>query len=67
MVRYLEATSDEDDGVCAEARRWILDYNEDDVRATARLREWLDQTASLLPSIEGVAPTRLSAHPTADS
>ena len=62
MVRYIEATSDEDDGVRAEARRWILDYNEDDVRATARLREWLDHIASLLPSIEGVAPPGLSAH-----
>ena len=51
MVRYLEATSDEDEDVRDEARRWILDYNEDDVGATARLREWLDQSASLLPSI----------------
>lgn len=51
MVRYLEAISDEDADVRAKARRWILNYNEDDVRATAHLREWLDQFASLLPSI----------------
>jgi predicted RecB family nuclease len=51
MVRYLEATSDEDGVDRAEARRWILDYNEDDVCATAALREWLDQSAGLLPSI----------------
>ncbi len=55
MVRYLEATSDEDEGIRNEARQWILDYNDDDVRATARLREWLDHTASLLPAIEEAA------------
>ena len=52
MVSYIEATSDPDETVRAGAQRWILDYNEDDVRATAALREWLDQRASLLPSIE---------------
>ena len=51
MVRYIEATSDEDEEVRADARKWILDYNEDDVRATFHLREWLDDSASLLPSI----------------
>jgi predicted RecB family nuclease len=61
MVRYLEATSDEDPSRRAEARRWILEYNEDDVRATAALRKWLDHDASLLPSIEDAAP----AHPVA--
>ena len=33
------------------ARRWILEYNEDDVRATAALRAWLDGPARELPSI----------------
>ncbi len=61
MVRYVEATADDDPALRSEARRWILDYNEDDVRATAALREWLDQHASLLPSIEDAAP----AHPMA--
>jgi predicted RecB family nuclease len=52
MVRYVEATETVDDVLRDEARRWLLEYNEDDVRATATLREWLDTTASLLPSIE---------------
>jgi predicted RecB family nuclease len=36
----------------AAAQEWILEYNEDDVRATAALREWLDGPARDLPSIE---------------
>jgi predicted RecB family nuclease len=56
MVHYLEATSGADARFRAERRQWILDYNEDDVRATASLREWLDRDASLLPSIEAAAP-----------
>ena len=39
----------------AKARRWILEYNEDDVRATATLRHWLDTEARLLPSIATVS------------
>lgn len=54
MVRYADATAETDLLLRSEARRWILDYNEDDVRATAALREWLD--ASFLPSIESAAP-----------
>ncbi len=56
MVRYIETTTGEDAALRSEARQWILDYNEDDVRATAALREWLDHHASLLPSIEDAAP-----------
>jgi predicted RecB family nuclease len=56
MVRYVEATTDPDPLLRSEARRWILDYNQDDVRATAALREWLDHDASLLPSIEATVP-----------
>ncbi len=56
MVRYVEATSSTDESLRAEARQWILDYNEDDVHATAALRAWLDQDAGLLPSIEDAAP-----------
>ena len=52
----LEATSDGDAAVRAEARRWILEYNEDDVRATAALRHWLDGPARLLPSVATVKP-----------
>jgi predicted RecB family nuclease len=60
MVSYIEATSDPDETVRAGAQRWILDYNEDDVRATAALREWLDQRASMLPSIEEAVPAPAS-------
>ena len=55
MVRYVEATSDADPSLRAAAQQWILEYNDDDVRATAALREWLDRHASLLPSIESAA------------
>ena len=58
MVRYVEATSDGDAALRGAAQQWILEYNEDDVGATAALREWLDQCASLLPSIEDAAPAR---------
>ena len=53
MVKYDQAT-DEDAGPAARAaaQEWILEYNEDDVRATAALREWLDGAARDLPSIE---------------
>ena len=56
MVKYDQAVDDEygsyNDGVRrVDAQQWILDYNEDDVRATAALREWLDGSASALPSI----------------
>jgi predicted RecB family nuclease len=54
MVRFVEATSDDDDAIRSEARRWILEYNEDDVRATAALRNWLDGPARLLPSVAEV-------------
>jgi predicted RecB family nuclease len=57
MVSYMEATSDPDEAVRARSRRWILEYNEDDVRATAALREWLDRSATLLPSVDEAVPT----------
>ena len=57
MVRFVEATSHGDDAVRSEARRWILEYNEDDVQATAALREWLDGPAQLLPSVASIALT----------
>jgi predicted RecB family nuclease len=58
MVRYAEAVGDTDPDpeVGAGARRWILEYNEDDVRATAALREWLDTEARLLPSVADLKP-----------
>ncbi|HVA05036.1 MAG TPA: TM0106 family RecB-like putative nuclease [Acidimicrobiales bacterium] len=56
MVRYVEAVGDPDTEVRAAARRWILEYNEDDVRATAALRDWLDGAAKLLPSVADIKP-----------
>ena len=55
MVRYAEAIGDPDVMIRTEARRWLLDYNEGDVRATAALREWLDGHARLLPSVKEIA------------
>jgi predicted RecB family nuclease len=51
MVAYETAVEDADPLAQAEAQRWILEYNEDDVRATAALRDWLDRPANELPSI----------------
>ena len=45
----------------AKAQEWILGYNEDDVRATAALREWLDGAARDLPSIEVARRSRTSS------
>ena len=51
MVAYELAIDDSDPLAQAEAQRWILEYNEDDVRATATLRAWLDGPANDLPSL----------------
>jgi predicted RecB family nuclease len=51
MVQYDVAVDDADPAAAAAARDWILEYNEDDVRATAALREWLDGPGRDLPSI----------------
>jgi predicted RecB family nuclease len=53
MVKYDEAVDEgAADGASRQAAaQWILDYNEDDVRATAALRAWLDGAARMLPSI----------------
>jgi predicted RecB family nuclease len=57
IVKYEQAVDDETDPAArATAQRWIVDYNEDDVRATAALRGWLDGPAQGLSSIEEAAP-----------
>ena len=55
MVNYDTAIDDDDPIAQAAARAWILTYNEDDVRATAALRDWLDGPANELPSIADAA------------
>jgi len=53
MVKYDQAIDEETGPVGrAAAQEWILEYNEDDVRATAALRDWLDGAARDLPPIE---------------
>jgi predicted RecB family nuclease len=56
MVNYDRAVDDSDPAAQAEAQAWIVRYNEDDVRATAALREWLDGPANELPSIVDADP-----------
>jgi predicted RecB family nuclease len=51
IVRYDEASATYDSLVRQDARRWLLEYNEDDVRATAALRAWLDGEARQLLSV----------------
>jgi len=56
IVKYEQAIDEETDPAGrAAAQEWILEYNEDDVRATAALREWLDGPARDLPSIASAA------------
>ena len=62
LVHYGHAVDDSDPDGQEEARRWILEYNEDDVRATAALRQWLDTEANELPSIAD-APRSAAAEP----
>ena len=51
IVKYEQAVDEETDPAArATAQEWILGYNEDDVRATAALRNWLDGPARDLPS-----------------
>jgi predicted RecB family nuclease len=53
IVKYEQATDEEAGPVArATAQEWLLEYNEDDVRATAALRGWLDEAGRELPSIE---------------
>ena len=56
MVLYQTAVIDPDPERRTEARRWIIEYNEDDVRATSVLREWLDGEARFLPSVADLEP-----------
>ena len=57
MVNYDQAVDGCDPAEREEARSWILEYNEDDVRATAALRAWLEGPAQDLPSIATAAST----------
>lgn len=49
---YELATVDPDEDIRADAQRRLLDYNEDDCRATYAVREWLDRVRNSLPSLE---------------
>ena len=63
MVNYDRAVDDADPVAAAEAQRWILEYNEDDVRATAALRAWLDGPANELPSLADPVDAEVEAAP----
>ncbi len=56
MVHYDVAVDDADPAAQADSRAWIVRYNEDDVRATAALRDWLDGPANQLPSVAEADP-----------
>jgi predicted RecB family nuclease len=58
MVWYDRAVNHPDQRVRDENRARLLAYNEDDVEATAVIREWLSATA--FRSIEDFAPRVLS-------
>jgi predicted RecB family nuclease len=56
MGWYEEAVGG-DEGLEAAARRRLLEYNEDDCRATRALRDWLEGPARELPDVEGARPS----------
>jgi predicted RecB family nuclease len=53
MVWYADAVDAQDPLVRDENRTRLLQYNEDDVRATAVLRDWIDAEGPRLAGIEG--------------
>jgi predicted RecB family nuclease len=55
MAWYEEAVGP-DDAAAEAARRRLLEYNEDDCRATRALRDWLEGPARSLPDIEEARP-----------
>jgi predicted RecB family nuclease len=55
MLWYERATGDGDSRVRQRHRRRLLEYNEDDVRATAAVRSWLDSAD--FPALESWGET----------
>jgi len=53
MMRYDMAVGGGDD--TADARQWLLTYNQGDVQATAAIRRWLESAD--VPGIEAVGPS----------
>jgi predicted RecB family nuclease len=51
MLRY-DTAADPHSPDSTNARQWLLDYNRNDVEATAALRQWLDSTARTSPRVE---------------
>jgi predicted RecB family nuclease len=52
MVRYDVAVGSGDRRERDAARRWLCDYNEDDVHATRAIRRWLSEQSGTILSIE---------------
>jgi predicted RecB family nuclease len=52
MVWYELAVAHPDEDVRAENQRRVLEYNDDDCRATLHLRDWLEREGPSLPSLE---------------
>ena len=52
LAWYELATADPDEAVRAANRQRVLEYNDDDCRATRHLREWLEREGPSLPSLE---------------
>lgn len=65
-VWHRQAVRDPDPGVRAAARRRLLDYNEDDVVATWRLREWMMSLEGLEPVDTHRAPWEPPPEPAGD-
>lgn len=59
MVQYDIAAQDHDSAERRAARDWLLTYNRGDVEATLAIRDWLENTAESLPTIESIRPEAL--------
>lgn len=46
------ATAEDDPGARSRPRQWLLSYNEDDVRATLAVRDWLERVGPSLGTVE---------------
>jgi predicted RecB family nuclease len=56
MAYYETAVTSPDADEREAARRWLLEYNEDDVLATLAIREWLAQDGDSIAPIETLDP-----------
>lgn len=63
MVKYDVAADPQESAERQRAREWLMTYNRGDVQATLTIRDWLESSASALPSVADVIPPSRPAVP----